>query len=165
MQADDKTPVTAGPDLVITREFDAPRPLVWRCWTEADLFQQWYGPQGITITQCTIDLRVGGKMLLCMHSPDGWDMWLTGAFREINPVERLVKTESMADAEGNVVDMGPGMPHDTLVTVELEEDGENRTRMTMTHSGLPEGGAESGANEAYRQAFEKLEAVLEKESA
>ena len=163
MQENDKAPAAAGPDLVITREFAAPRPLVWRCWTEAELFQQWYGPEGFTIPQCTIDLRVGGKLLFCMRSPDGWDMWLTGTFQEINPVERLVKTESMSDAEGNVVDMGPG-PHDTLVTVTLEEEGESRTRMTLTHAGLPEGAAQAGANEGYRGAFEKLAAVLAQET-
>ncbi|MCZ6789417.1 MAG: SRPBCC domain-containing protein [Chloroflexi bacterium] len=153
-----------GQDLVMTREFDAPRPLVWRCWTEAELFQQWYGPQGFTIPQCTIDLRVGGKLLFCMRSPEGYEMWLTGTFQEIDPVERLVKTESMADAEGNVVAIGPG-PHDTLVTVTLEAEGESRTRITLRHAGLPEGSAEAGANEGYRGAFDKLAAFLEKERA
>lgn len=89
-------------------------------------------------------------------------MWLTGTYREIGPVERLVKTESMADAEGNVVEM-PGMPPETLVTLKLEEDGKSRTSMTLWHAGLPEGDPRNGAAEGYRQAFEKLAAVLEQE--
>ncbi|MCZ6789012.1 MAG: SRPBCC domain-containing protein, partial [Chloroflexi bacterium] len=85
-------------------------------------------------------------------------------YREIGPVERLVKTESMADAEGTVVDIGmPGMPLETLVTLKLEEEGKSRTRMTLWHAGLPEGDHRSHAGEGYRQAFEKFAAVLEKE--
>ena len=70
----------------------------------------------------------------------------------------------MADAEGNVVDMGmPGMPLETLVTLKLEEEGKSQTRMTLWHAGLPEGDHRKGVEEGYRQAFEKLAAVLEKE--
>ena len=164
MTTKNETSVNTEGELEITRVFDAPRSLVWRAWTEAELLKQWFGPEGFTIPHCTIDLRVGGKFLLCMRSPEGRDMWLTGTYREIGPVERLVKTESMADAEGNVVDIGmPGMPLETLVTLKLEEEGKSRTRMTLWHAGLPEGDHRSHAGEGYRQAFEKFAAVLEKE--
>ena len=136
MATKNETTVNTEGELEITRVFDAPRSLVWRCWTEADLLKQWFGPEGFTIPRCTIDLRVGGKFLLCMRSTEGRDMWLTGTYREISPVERLVKTESMADAEGNVVDIGmPGMPLETLITFKLEEEGKSRTRMSSTTSG------------------------------
>ncbi len=160
MATKNETSVNTEGELEITRVFDAPRSLVWRCWTEAELLKQWFGPEGFTIPRCTIDLRVGGKFLLCMRSPEGRDMWLTGTYREIGPVERLVKTESPADANGSVIGM-PGMPLETLVTLKLEE--ESRTRMTMWHAGLPEGDHRIHAGEGYRQAFEKLAAVLEKE--
>ena len=162
MTTKNETSVNTEGELEITRVFDAPRSLVWRCWTEAELLKQWFGPEGFTIPRCTIDLRVGGKFLLCMRSPEGRDMWLTGTYREIGPVERLVKTESPADAEGNVVEM-PGMPPETLVTLKLEEEGKSRTRMTLLHAGLPEGDHRSHAGEGYQQTFEKLAAVLEKE--
>ena len=161
------TEIKTEGELEITRVFDAPRSLVWRCWTEEDLFKQWFGPKGFTIPHCSIDLRVGGKYLYCMRSPEGQDMWNTGTYREIQPVERLVNTASVADAEGNVVDMAhygmPGMPLEMLMTLKLEEDGESQTRMTLRHAGMPEGPGRNGAGEGYRQAFEKLAAVLEKE--
>ena len=69
------------------------------------------------------------------------------------------ETESMADAEGNVVYEG----QETLVTLKLEEEGKSRTRMTLWHAGLPEGDHRKGAGEGYRQAFEKLAAALERE--
>ena len=149
-------------ELEITRVFEAPRPLVWRAWTEAELFKQWFGPKGFTVPYCTIDLQVGGKFLLCMRSPEGREMWNTGTYRDIDPVERLVNTDSLADDKGNVVEM-EGMPLETLVTLNLEEEGESRTRMTMTHAGLPEGDGRNGAGEGWRQAFEKLATVLGQE--
>ena len=148
-------------ELEIIRVFEAPRPMVWRAWTEAELFKQWYGPKGYTIPYYTIDLQVGGKFLLCMRSPEGQEMWLTGTYQEIGPVQRLVETESPADADGKVVEMG-GMPHETVVTLSLEEEGEGegRTRITLRHAGLPAGDYRTHAGEGYRQAFEKLAAVL-----
>lgn len=96
-----------------------------------------------------------------MRSPDGQEMWNTGTYREINPVERLVNTDSMADAKGNVVDGGmDGMPLETLFTLNLEEEGESRTRITMTHAGLPAGDGRNAAEEGWRQALEKLATVL-----
>ena len=161
------TKINLDRELEITRVFEAPRSLVWRAWTEAELFKQWYGPEGFTIPHCTIDLTVGGKFLLCMRSPDGQEMWLTGTYQEIDPVGRLVKTESSADPEGNAVDEAhpgmEGMPLENLVTLKLEEEGESRTRMTMKHTGLPEGDFRAHAGEGYRQAFEKLAAVLSQE--
>ena len=76
-------------------------------------------------------------------------------------MERLVNTDSMADAKGNVVDGGmDGMPLETLVTLNLEGEGESRTRITLTHAGLPEGDGRNAAGEGWRQALEKLAAVL-----
>ena len=156
-----KNKVNTEGELEITRVFDASRSLVWRCWTEAELFKQWFGPKGFSIPHCTIDLKVGGKLLLSMRSPEGHEMWIAGTFREIDPVEWLVHTESGADAKGNVIEM-PGMPLEMLVTLKLEEEGKSRTRMTLWHAGLPEGDPRSHAGEGWRQAFEKLAAVLEK---
>ena len=83
----DSAPAETG-GLVIERVFDAPRELVWKAWTEAERFARWYGPKGFTLPVCEMDLRVGGRVLLCMRSPDGKDLWYTGAFKEIVPPER-----------------------------------------------------------------------------
>ena len=73
-----------------------------------------------------------------MRAPQGQEMWITGTYQEIGPVEWLVKTVSPADAEGNVVGM-QWMPLETLVTLKLEDEGKSRTRMTLWHAGLPQG--------------------------
>src|SRR3712207_5988559 len=90
-------------ELVITRTFDAPRELVWRAWTEPEHFNRWWGPKDFAAPNSQMDVRVGGKYLYCMRSPDGQDYWGTGTYREVVPMERLVYTDSFADEQGNVV--------------------------------------------------------------
>lgn len=139
--------------IVIERIFDAPIDLIWQLWTQPAHFKQWYGPQGFTIPTAEMDVRVGGKRLICMESPDGsMKIWLTGEYVEIVPNERLVYTESMADEHGNIV-TDKGLPSPTTITVQLE-DLDGRTRMVMTHAGLPAN--EQGANEGWEQAFDKM---------
>ena len=93
-------------DLVFERTFDAPRELVWKAWSDPVLAMRWWGPKGFTAPACEIDFRVGGKTLFAMQSPefnDGRPIWSTGVYREIVPLERIVTTDSFADADGNVV--------------------------------------------------------------
>ena len=144
--------------VVIERTFDGSIDLIWQMWTDPDHFKKWYGPQGFSIPIAEMDLRVGGKRLICMASPDGsMKMWTTGEFKEIIPNVRLVYTESPADENGDVVSpsamgMPDGYPTTTEVTVGLE-DLDGRTKMVMTYAGMPAG---SGADGGWNQAFDKL---------
>jgi len=155
---------TASADaVVIERTFAAPVELIWQMWTEAKQFQKWYGPKGFSVPVAQMDLRVGGKRLICMASPDGsMKMWTTGEFVEIAPTSRLVYTESMADEAGNILSpsamgMPPGYPETTEVTVQLEAVGE-RTKMVMTHAGIP---ANSPGASGWNMAFDKLAEQVE----
>lgn len=157
---------TTTSELVITRIFDAPRELVWQAWTVPEHFMRWWGPKGYTTPACQIDLRVGGTYLNCMRSPEGQDYWSTGVYREIVPMERIVCTDSFADEHGNVVpathyDMGADIPLEMLVTVTLEDVG-GKTKMTLTHAGLPAGEDQDGANQGWNESFDKLAAELAK---
>jgi uncharacterized protein YndB with AHSA1/START domain len=146
--------------VVIERTFDAPVDLVWRLWTEPDHFKAWYGPGGASVPVADMDVRVGGKRLvgMSMETPNGtMHMWFTGEYREVVVNERLVYTESMADEHGNVVSpaamgMPEGHPEVTEVIVELE-DLDGRTKMTMTHVGVP---ADSPGAAGWNMAFDKL---------
>ena len=144
--------------VVIERVVAAPINLVWQLWTEAEHFRNWYGPQGFTIPVAEMDVRVGGRRLICMASPDGqMKMWFTGEYREVSPTTRLVYTESMADEQGNILSpaamgMPPGTPETTEITVLLAALGE-KTKMTMTHAGVPAG---SPGAMGWQQAFAKL---------
>ena len=128
--------------VLIIRIFNAPPALVWKAWTDPEHFKSWWGPKDFTTPFCEIDLRVGGKYLNCMRSPDGKDYWTTGIYKEIIPLENIVCTDSFADADGNVVPaiqygMSADFPLEMLVTVTFE-DYEGKTKMTL-HMGLPAG--------------------------
>lgn len=146
--------------IVIERTFDAPVDLIWQLWTQPDLFKTWYGPEGFTVPVAEMDVRVGGKHLFCMATPDGsMKMWSTGQYTEVVPNKRLVYTDSMADEHGNVVlPSAYGMnddehPATTEVTV-LLEDLNGRTKMVMTHAGVPTN--EQGASKGWDQSFAKM---------
>ena len=94
---------TKNQELFITRIFDSPRESVWKAWTDPDPMKRWWGPKGFTSPYCNVDLRVGGKFLYCMRSPEGKDYWNTGSYHEIIPQERIVFSNSFADEKGNVV--------------------------------------------------------------
>ncbi len=150
--------------VVIERVFDAPSATVWRMWTEPEHFAAWYGPQGATIPESTLDARVGGVRRVCMQmdTPNGpHRMWFAGEHLEVVEGRRLVYTEAMTDADGNVLSPADlGMPGDhpslTQVIVELEPLGQT-TRMVMTHVGVP---ADSPGAIGWGMAFDKLAAYL-----
>lgn len=152
--------------IVIERTFDAPVELIWQMWTQPEHYRKWYGPNGFTVPVADMDVRVGGKRLICMESSDGsMRMWTTGEYTEIVPNARLVYTDSPADEDGNVVSPSAmGMPDEypakTEVTVLLEDLG-GRTRMVMTHAGVPAGtGARGGWEQAFAKMADHIETVL-----
>lgn len=146
--------------VLITRIFNAPRELVWKAWTDPQHFKRWWGPKDFTCPFCEMDLRVGGKYLNCMRSPEGKEYWSTGVFREIVPMERLVFTDSFADENGNVVPgtqygMSPDFPLEMLVIVTFENlDGE--TKMTLEHIGIMSGPDQEGTRQGWSESFDKL---------
>jgi uncharacterized protein YndB with AHSA1/START domain len=149
--------------VVIERIFNAPINLICQLWTDPKQFKKWYGPKGFSVPVAEIELHVGSKRLVCMSSPDGsMKMWTIGEYLEIVPNQRLVYTESPADENGNLVSpsamgMPEGYPTTTKVIVELVDLG-GRTKMKMTHAGVP---ASSGAGGGWEQAFDKLADHLE----
>jgi len=158
--------VTISKDaVVIERIFNAPVDLIWQLWTQPEHFQNWYGPKGFSVPVAEMDVRVGGKRLVCleMQTPEGsMKMWTVSVYTEIIPNQRLVYTESPADENGNVVSpsamgMPEGYPATTEVIVQLEDLG-GRTKMVMTHAGIP---ADSGGAVGWAQAFDKLANYIE----
>lgn len=149
-----------GQGLVITRTFAAPRELVWQAWTEPERLMRWWGPKDFTAPFCKADLRVGGKYLYCMRSPDGQEYWSTGVYREIAAPSLLVCTDSFADEQGNVVPathygMSPDFPLELQVTVTLAEEA-GATRMTLHHVGIPPGEMSEMCAQGWNESFDKL---------
>jgi uncharacterized protein YndB with AHSA1/START domain len=153
--------MNATTDLHIERVFDAPIDLIWAMWTEAEHFANWYGPMGAKIPVADMDVRVGGKrrIAMAMGTPNGlMEMFFVGEYREVNPKTRLVYTEAIAGADGKPMTaeqmgMPAGAHTETSIVVELEDLGD-RTKMHLTHTGVP---ADSPGGQGWAMAIGKFE--------
>ena len=79
--------------ILITREFDAPRHLVYRAWTTPELVKRWWSGNCGETTLAEIDLRVGGAWRCVMVTDGGFEVAFRGEYREVVPNERIVATE------------------------------------------------------------------------
>ncbi len=154
--------------LIITRTYDAPRKLVWKAWTDPGLVKRWWGPEGFTAPFITIDLRVGGKYLYAMRSPEGKDFWNAGVFREIVPEEKLVATDYFSDEKGNPVPassygMSGEWPMEMVAGFTFEQL-RGKTRLTIRYEGFPHEEMEN-ARAGWSTSLDKLALVLEDEKA
>ena len=113
----------ADDQILITREFAAPRRLVYRAWTTPELVRRWWHANRGEMTLCEIDLRVGGTWRYVSVTPDGFEVGFHGEFREIVPDERIVSTEVYEGAPG-------GDENGTVNTVTFAE-AEGRTTLTV----------------------------------
>lgn len=141
-------PTTQGQEFVISRVFDAPRPLVFACFTEPERMQHWWGPKGVTIVKSTMDLRVGGTYHYGMQTPGGSVMWGKFVYREIVPPERLVFINSFSDENGGLTrhPMSPDWPLEMLSIFLFEDVGDGKTKFTVKWS-------PHNASEAERAVF------------
>ena len=112
--------------ILVTREFDAPRHLVYRAFTTPELVKRWWHANRGQVTVAEIDLRVGGKWRYVMVAYDGMEVGFHGVYREIVPNERLVSTEVYEGLPEGVSEEQGG----TLNTVTFE-DADGRTRVTL----------------------------------
>src|SRR5579872_1955265 len=137
-----------GREIVMTRVFDAPRWLVFDAFTKPELLKRWFGPRGWSLVVCEVDLKVGGGFRFVLRDPDGKEMGMRGAYREIVPPERSVQMESFDD-----------YPSESQVTAIFVEQG-GKTTLTATvlypsaevRDAVLRSGMERSATERLRQA-------------
>jgi uncharacterized protein YndB with AHSA1/START domain len=149
-------------EIVMTRVFDAPRGLVFDCFTKPELLKRWgLGPRGWTLPVCEIDLKVGGEWRFVIRGPDGKEMGMRGVYREIVRPERVVQTERFDDYPGEALN----------TTVLLEQDSKTTLTVTLlydskaTRDAVLKSGMESGAAATYDRLAELLPALLVEEVA
>ena len=151
-KAKDSGTGAAHGELLIRRTFEAPRTLVFSCWTEPAHLAQWSCPRGFRCTANRGDLRVGGEFSASMRSPDGVDHRLRGVYHEIVPPERLVFTHAWIDEQGKT-------SPETVVTVTLAERN-GCTEMTFHQAGFVTADARAGHAEGWSSCFELLAELL-----
>ena len=151
-----KVTLPSDQEIVLTREFDFPRDLVFEAFTRPEHIAQWWGPRGTTVPSCQMDFRAGGKWRFVSRDADGNEFGFRGEIREVVPPERIVQTFEFE-----------GMPgHVSVETLRLEDLG-GRTRMTVTsqfdsvmdRDGMLQSGMEKGAAESYERLSEYLQTL------
>jgi uncharacterized protein YndB with AHSA1/START domain len=136
--------------ILITREFDAPKHLVYKAWTTPELVRRWWHANRGQMTVAEIDLRVGGQWRYVMVTEDGFEVAFHGEYREIVPNERIVSTEVYEGAP-----QAEGVEEGTQNTLTLAE-ADGRTAMTILveapskeiRDAIIESGMEAGMQDA-----------------
>jgi uncharacterized protein YndB with AHSA1/START domain len=131
----------ADDQILITREFDAPRHLVYTAWTTPELVKRWWSGRRGAMTLAEIDLRVGGKWRYVMVTEGGHEVAFNGEYREIVPNERIVNTEVYEAMPGDpILNIVTFTEADERTTLELlSECGSREVRDAIIESGM-EGG-------------------------
>ena len=143
--------------IVVSRSFDAPRDLVFLCYSKPELLRRWYGMPDWTTHICEIDFRVGGKWRLGQRSPDGYELASQGLYTAIVAPERIEQTEFYDDnwTQGGTVN----------VLTLTEANGVTTATMTITFT-TPEARAAAAASPmavGMEIGFKRLDAVLAEE--
>jgi uncharacterized protein YndB with AHSA1/START domain len=138
--------------ILITREFEAPKDLVFKAYTTPELVRRWWTARRGEMQVAEIDLRVGGTWRYVMETPDGLEVGFHGEYREIVPNERIVSTEIYeAMPEGQAID-----------TVTFTQDG-GRTTLTILvehqNKAARDFHVESGMEDGLQDALDLLEQV------
>ena len=137
--------------ILITREFDAPRQLVWRAWTTPELVARWWHAKRGEVTVVEIDLRVGGRWRQVMVTDNGTEVGFHGQYLEIVPDERLVSTEvyeglpdGVSEEDGATVNTATFAEADGRTTLTLLIEATSRT----SRDAIIESGMEGGLQDA-----------------
>ena len=147
-----KVTLPADDQILITREFNAPKHLVYEAYTTPDLVRRWWAGERGEVTSCEIDLRVGGMWRYVMIAHGEFEVAFHGEYREIVPNERIVTTEVFE-----------GMPDAAAVdhVTFTEEDGRTTLTMLVQHSSKEDRDAHinSGMEGGMQESMDRLEQV------
>jgi uncharacterized protein YndB with AHSA1/START domain len=160
-----RTKITAEPgkqEIIIEREFDAPRELVFKAFTDPELYVQWIGPRELEMTLQTFEPRNGGSWRYIQKDQEGNEYAFHGVNHEVLSPERIIGT---FEFEGL-----PEKGHVVLETARFEELPGNRTKMTSQsvfqsvedRDGMLYSGMEEGINDSYNRLDELLEKMQNK---
>jgi uncharacterized protein YndB with AHSA1/START domain len=145
-----KVTLPTDTQILITREFDAPKELIWKAWTTPELLKQWWHANRGEVTVAEIDLQVGGAWRSVMVTTEGgFEVAFHGEYREIEPYDRIVSTEAYEGV--------PNPDENATVNTVTFEETDGRTLVTVlveapskeVRDAIIESGMEAGMQDAY----------------
>jgi len=135
----------------VTRVIQANPDAVFRAWTDPNQLKRWSCPEGMTVEDARVDLRVGGKYRIRMRGSEGQVHTAAGTYREITRPQRVVYTWEWEEEDHAV--------GETLVTVEFNDLG-GRTEVVLTHELLPSAAAASSHEQGWQSCLNRLERLF-----
>lgn len=149
-----KVSLPTDTQILITREFDGPKHLVWKAYTTPELIKRWWAGANGTVTSVEVDLRVGGSYRYVMAAgDDGFEVAFHGEFQEIKATDRLVNTE-----------VYEGAPEGTAVVTTTFTEVDGRTTLTqLCDYGVKEirdAVIESGMEGGMQSSYDEMEKVV-----
>lgn len=149
--------------LQLTRVFNAPREVVFKAWTDANQFAQWFGAaacHGASLQSTKVDARTGGKYRLQVRTDNGEYFTTVGVYCEVKPPERLVFTWAF-EKDGSGGEFGEVEPPEMLVTLEFKARG-NQTELILTHEKFASVESRDRHNKGWNRCLDSLGKVVEK---
>jgi uncharacterized protein YndB with AHSA1/START domain len=143
--------------ILITRDFDAPAPLVYKAWTTPELINRWWAGDHGAVTSAEVDLRVGGTWRYVMTANEGFEVAFHGEYRDIVTDERIVSTEvfeGMPDAPALSTNTFVGSGERTTLTILVQHSSQEH-RDAHINSGM-EGGMQEAMDHLERVAVSLL---------
>ena len=137
--------------LKLVRRLPAKPEQVFRAFADPKRLVKWWGPKGVTVPVCEMDVRPGGRWLTTMRSPDGADMTVSGVYREIDPPSRLVFTWAWHQ-DGK-------RGHETVVTIALKAHGAG-TELTLTQASFETAQSLNAHRQGWSSSFDCLAEYL-----
>jgi uncharacterized protein YndB with AHSA1/START domain len=137
---------------ILTREYNAPRRLVFDAWTEPEHLKNWQYPfKGFSCEFAYADIKPGGSSLHKMTAPNGFEMWLLTKYEEITPPENLVFRQYNSNEAGDILPnpQMPNWPKELRTTIKLEAVG-GKTKLQLTWQPINPTQEEAEAFEASR---------------
>jgi uncharacterized protein YndB with AHSA1/START domain len=153
--------------MIITRAFNAPLEKVWNAWSKGELVKRWWGPMGFTAPVANINFKKGGVSLVCMRSPDGFEIYNTWTYTLIAPMNRIEFVQHFTDAAKNVIKpssigLPPGIPDEVPHAITFKDLGNGKTEITIVESGYTNAQVVEISKAGMASVLDKLAAEVER---
>jgi uncharacterized protein YndB with AHSA1/START domain len=168
MQQTEQKKTSGKNEVHITRIVNAPRELVYECWTSAEHLKKWYAPTDCTCYFTYVDVKIDGGFHGSINHIDGRRNWFRAVFKAIDPPQKLVFTLARADEHGNhMTPKDAGMPAEwpdvTVVTLTFEDLGKGKqTKFTLHQTVDLDLATRIGAYPSWLQMLDRMESLIVK---
>lgn len=152
-------------EVTIERTYNATLETLWQVWTDPETMKKWWGPKNVTIPECEIDLRVGGKIYIVMEADESMGdykgtLWpMLGEFTQVEPQSKLFY-KAQAWTEGKKEESTIDQVTEVTFTPEGEDKTKVHIRAAIYKSGPDAGTAIQGMEYGFNQQMDKLEEFL-----